>query len=124
MAWPTLADLARLPLPGTDGPIEVQFAPDGLALTYLQGDAGSQVRSLWRYELATGERVLLAGPAEAATHEERLSVEEQLRRERRRTGSLGITEYAWAPRAAVPTIIAPTGGRVLAGIGDAALRGP
>ena len=63
MAWPTLADLARLPLPGTDGPIEVRFTPDGSALTYLAGDPGSQVRSLWRHDLASAERWLLAGPA-------------------------------------------------------------
>ncbi|HEX6129407.1 MAG TPA: DPP IV N-terminal domain-containing protein, partial [Candidatus Limnocylindria bacterium] len=124
MAWPTLADLARLPLPGTDGPIEVRFAPDGSALTYLAGEPGSQVRSLWRHDLGAGERVLLAGPAEASTHEETLSVEEQLQRERRRTGSLGITEYAWAPRAEVPAIVAPTGGWVLAAVGEAVRLGP
>lgn len=124
MAWPTLADLARLPLPGTDGPIEVRFTPDGSALTYLAGDPGSQVRSLWRHDLATGERRLLAGPAAGATSEENLSIEEQLQRERRRTGSLGITEYTWAPRATVPTVVAPTGGRVLVGVGEAAVRGP
>jgi dipeptidyl-peptidase-4 len=124
MGWPTLGDLARLPIPGTDAPIEVRFTPDGSALTYLSGDAGSQVRSLWRHDLATGERVLLAGPAHSAEREETLSREEQLQRERRRTGSLGITEYAWAPRAARPTIAVPTGGRVLVGIGDAASRGP
>ncbi len=124
MSWPTLADLARLPLPGTDGPIEVRFTPDGSALTYLAGDPGSQVRSLWRHDLASGERVLLAGPAAAAEREETLSQEEQLQRERRRTGSLGITEYAWAPRAVEPTLVVPTGGRVLVGIGDATLHGP
>ena len=124
MAWPTLADLARLSLPGTDGPIEVRFAPDGASLTYLRGDPGSQVRSLWRHDLATDERILLAGPAQPSAQEEALSVEEQLQRERRRTGSLGITEYAWAPRAALPTIVVPAGGGVLAGIGEAARTGP
>lgn len=124
MSWPRLADLAHLPLPGTDGPIEVRFTPDGAALTYLAGDPGSQVRSLWRHDLASGERVMLAGAAPAAEREETLSPEEQLRRERRRTGSLGITEYAWAARAAAPTLVVPTGGRVLVGTGEATVRGP
>jgi dipeptidyl-peptidase-4 len=124
MSWPSLADLAHLPLPGTDAPTEVRFTPDASALTYLAGDPGSQVRSLWRHDLATGERVVLAGPAPAAEHEETLSHEEQLQRERRRTGSLGITEYAWAPRAAQATLVVPTGGRVLVGIGEATRRGP
>jgi dipeptidyl-peptidase-4 len=124
MGWPSLADLSRLPVPGTDGPSEVRFSPDGSALTYLQGAPGSQVRSLWRHDLASGERVQLAGPAPESERNETLSLEEQLQRERRRTGSLGITEYAWAPRAATPTLVVPTGGRVLVGVGDTTVRGP
>ena len=124
MSWPALADLARLPIPGTDAPIEVRFTPDGSALTYLAGESRSQVRSLWRHDLASGERVQLAGPAPAAEREETLSRDEQLQRERRRTGSLGITEYAWAARAEEPTLIVPTGGQVLVGIGEATRRGP
>jgi hypothetical protein len=122
MAWPTLADLARLPLPGTDGPIEVRFAPGGSALTYLAGEPGSQVRSLWRHDLATGRRVLLAGPAPGSERDETLSLGEQLQRERRRTGSLGITDYRWLPRAGRPTLVVPYGDGALVGVGEEAVR--
>ena len=84
----TIADVVRQPLPGMDAPIKVRFTPDGAALTYLQGPPESLVRSLWRHDLATGERRLLAGPAE-----ERPSHDEELRRERQRERGEGITDY-------------------------------
>lgn len=85
----TIADAVRQPLPGMDAPTRVQFTPDGRALTYLQAPPGSVVRSLWRHDLETGERSLLAGPAPDAP----LSREEELRRERRREKGAGITDY-------------------------------
>jgi dipeptidyl-peptidase-4 len=85
----TIADAVRQPLPGLDAPTRVQFTPDGQALTYLIGSPGSVVRSLWRHELATGERRLLAGPAPDAP----LSRDEELQRERRREKGAGISDY-------------------------------
>lgn len=84
----TIADVVRQPLPGMDAPTRVRFTPDGKSLTYLQGPLGSLVRSLWQHELATGERRLLAGPAQG-----RLSRDEELRRERQRELGEGITGY-------------------------------
>ena len=124
MSWPTLPDLARLPLPGTEAPNTVRFTPDGSALTYLLAQPGSLVGSLWRHDLASGQRALLAGPAPEAERDETLSLAERLQRERRRTGSLGVTEYHWSPRAQVPTLLVPTGGRVLAAVGEATVHGP
>ncbi|HEX2194815.1 MAG TPA: DPP IV N-terminal domain-containing protein [Candidatus Limnocylindria bacterium] len=123
MAWPTFADLARLPLPGTDGPSDVRFTPDGSALTYIQADPGSLVASLWRHDLGSGSRVLLAGPLPEAESNETLSLEEQLHRERRRTTALGVTAYEWLPRAPRPTLVVPMSGRALVAAGEAAVSG-
>lgn len=124
MSWPTLADLARLPLPGTEAPSSVRFSPDGSALTYLLAEPGSLVASLWRQDLASDERTLLAGAAPDSKRDETLSLEEQLQRERRRTNTLGVTEYAWLPRTAEPTLLVPMGGRALAAVGEETVRGP
>ena len=124
MSWPTLADLARLPLPGTEAPSSVRFTPDGSALTYLLSEPGSLVASLWRHDLASGERTMLAGPTPETEHDETLSLEERLQRERRRTSTLGVTEYQWLPRAAVPTLLVPMGGRALVAVGEETVRGP
>jgi dipeptidyl-peptidase-4 len=114
----TLDDVARLQLPGTDIPGSIQFTPDGGSLTYLRSADGSLVRSLWRYDLATGERVLLARPQTDAASEEALTREEQLRRERARTVELGVTSYAWALEAAEPTLMVPIAGQVFVAVGD------
>ena len=57
-----LEDISHLPLPGTDVPAAIRFAPGGEALTYLQSTDGSLVRSLWWHDLRSGERRVVAGP--------------------------------------------------------------
>lgn len=112
-----LADISRLPLPGTDVPAAIAFTPDGTALTYLRSIDGSLVRSLWWHDLASGARRVIAGPLPGTEHEESLGDEERLRRERTRTSELGVTEFAWASRAAHATLVVPIGGHVLVGFG-------
>lgn len=85
----TIADVVRQPPPGMDAPTKVRFTPDGGALTYLQAPPGSMLRSLWRHDLVSGVRTLLAGPSE----QPRLSRDEELRRERLREKGAGITDY-------------------------------
>jgi dipeptidyl-peptidase-4 len=119
----SIDDICRLPLPGTDLPGNVTFTPDDGALTYLRSRDGSLVRSLWRHELASGERRILAGPTPQASREETLGHEEHLRRERTRTSELGVTEFAWASSAAVPTLMVPIAGRVFVAVGDETLAG-
>jgi dipeptidyl-peptidase-4 len=113
----SLDDLGRLPLPGTDVPAAIAFTPDGDALTYLHSGAGSLVRSLWWHDLRTGERRVIASPLPGTEREETLGDEERLRRERTRTSELGVTEFAWAAHAGVPTLVVRIGGKVLAGVG-------
>jgi dipeptidyl-peptidase-4 len=115
--------ICHLPLPGTDIPAKVAFTPDGEALTYLRSTNGSLVRSLWRHDLATGERRVLAGPIPEASSEEALRLEEHLRRERTRTDELGVTEFSWASDAPIPTLMVPIAGRVFVAVGDETLAG-
>jgi dipeptidyl-peptidase 4 len=121
--WPRLDDLARLPLPGSAAPGSIAFAPDGSAITYLHSTDGSLVRALWWHELESGDRRVIAGPPAEASSEESLGLEEQLRRERTRTSELGVTDYAWAPEATVPTLVVLVGGQVYVAVGDDVRRG-
>ena len=63
----TLTDVARQPRPGMVVPAALSFTPDGSGVTYLFSEEGNLVRSLWRYDIATGERTVLAGPPPAST---------------------------------------------------------
>lgn len=108
----TLADVARQPRPGTVVPARLGFTPDGKAVTYLFSESGSLVRSLWRFDVATGRRHVIAGPPPASTTEAALSREEELRRERARLRELGVTAYQFAHDAASPVLLIPGGGRL------------
>jgi dipeptidyl-peptidase-4 len=119
----TIEEISRLPLPGADLPGSVAFTPGGDSLTYLRSSDGSLVRSLWRHDLATGERHILAGPPPEASSEGSLGHEEELRRERSRTSALGVTEYAWATDAAEPTLMVPIAGTVFVAVGDETMTG-
>ncbi len=122
MSWPRLADLGRLPIPGTDGPASIRFTPDGSAITYLQADAGSLVQSLWRQDLATGGRTVLVAPAPDQGAGTELTHREQLDRERRRATALGVAEYAWLTAGPVPMLLVPMRGGAVALVGDAGPR--
>lgn len=113
----TLDDLERLAEGGADAPGAARFAPDGRSITYLFSADGSLVRSLWRHDLLTGERSLLASPLPQTTDEESLTREEHLQRERTRTSELGVTAYAWASAATQPTLLVPQAGRLFLGVG-------
>ena len=119
----TLDDLERLAEGRTDAPGSVRFAPDGRSVTYLFSADGSLVRSLWRHDLQTGERSVLASPLPQTIREESLSLEEQLQRERTRTSELGVTDYAWASAAPAPTLLVPQAGRLFVAVGAETERG-
>jgi len=118
----TLDDLARRPEPGKDAPGSVRFAPDGRSLTYLSSADGSLVRSLWRHDLLTGERSVIAAPLSETTREETLSREEHLHRERTRTDELGVTTFAWASASREPTLMVPMAGHLFVAVGVEAAR--
>ncbi|MCC7365801.1 MAG: S9 family peptidase [Dehalococcoidia bacterium] len=112
----TIEQVAAFPRPGAVVPGALGFTPDSAAVTYLYSAEGSLVRSLWRYDIATGERTVLAGPPPASTNEGELSREEEFRRERARLRELGVTAYQWARTAAKPLLLVPGGGRLFVSI--------
>ncbi len=118
----TIADVARLPRPGTVVPGRVAFTPDSRAVTYLFSNERTLVQSLWRYEISSGDRVIIAGPPESAQDATQLSREEELRRERARMREVGITDYQFARKADPPVLLVPAAGRLLVAIGDEPLR--
>lgn len=118
----TLSQLASFPRPGTVVPGAVRFTPDSKAITYLFSAEGSLVRSLWRYDIETGERTVIAGPPPASTSEATLSREEELRRERARLRELGVTSYAFASKSEEPVLLVPGGGKLWASTGGSDLK--
>ncbi len=112
----SIEQVARYPRPGMSVPGVVRFTPDSRAVTYVYSAEGNLIRSLWRFEIATGERRIIAGPPAASTSEAQLSREEELRRERARLRDLGVTSYEFAAKAARETLLIPGGGKLLAAI--------
>jgi len=115
----TLAQVATFPRPGTVVPARLGFTPDGTGVTYLFSAEGSLVRSLWRYDIARGERTVLAGPPPASTAEGELSREEELRRERARLRELGVTDYQFASKSEKAVLLVPGGGKLWASVAGA-----
>ena len=98
-----ISDVASYPRPGMDAPGMVGFTPDSSAVNWLHADDGGLVRSLWRIDVKTGARSVLAGPGAEAP----MSREEELLRERTRTRELGVSAYAWARDSEVPVLMIP-----------------
>ena len=93
-----LEDISRYPLPGFIAPGAFAFSPDDRLVTCLFSPERSLLRQLFAFDTVTGERRLLLTPPGSGALEENLSLEEQLRRERQRMLTLGVTHYAWAER--------------------------
>lgn len=85
--------------PDLSGPrlLEPKFAPDGRYVTFLQGKSDDKDQlDLWAFDTRSGKSQLLVD-SRALVAEERLSAEEEARRERQRTASLrGIVEYQFS----------------------------
>jgi dipeptidyl-peptidase 4 len=98
--------------PDLQGPSlrQVRFSPDGALVSYLRAkDDDAQVFDLWAYDIAAREHRLLVDSRNLVPAEEKLSVEEEARRERQRTAALrGIVEYQWAPDS--HALLVPLGG--------------
>lgn len=75
-----------------------EFSPDGRYVTFLQGKADNKDQlDLWAFDTRTGENKLLVDSRSFTKAHERLSAEEEARRERQRTASLsGIVEYKFS----------------------------
>ncbi len=99
----TISDVATYPRPGMDAPGMIGFSPDSSAVNWLHAADGGLVRSLWRIDVGSGERSVIAGPGADAP----MSREEELLRERTRTRELGVASYSWARESEVPVLMIP-----------------
>jgi len=77
---------------------EPKFSPDGRYVTYLQGKADNKDQlDLWAFDTRSGTARVLVDSRKLVGGEEKLSAEEEARRERQRTASLrGIVEYEFS----------------------------
>lgn len=86
--------------PDLNGPSlrEPKFSPDGRYVTYLQGKPDNKDQfDLWAFDTRSGKARLLVDSRSFGGDNEKLSAEEEARRERQRTASLrGIVEYQFA----------------------------
>ncbi|MEE9383552.1 MAG: S9 family peptidase [Nannocystaceae bacterium] len=90
------ADITTDPPPGTRVPRSIQFTPDDTGLTFLDSSDGSLSQQLYSLNPKTGKRTQIVEPPDGGVKESNLSIEEQLRRERSRTRTLGIPRYTWS----------------------------
>ena len=86
--------------PDLSGPrlLSPKFSPDGRYVTYLQGKSDNKDQlDLWAFDTRSGKSRLLVDSRALVGDTERLSAEEEARRERQRTASLrGIVEYQFS----------------------------
>ena len=75
-----------------------KFSPDGRYVTYLQGKLDNKDQlDLWAFDTRTGSARMLVDSRKLMGKEEKLSAEEEARRERQRTAALrGIVEYEFS----------------------------
>ena len=84
--------IAAFPPPGLGIPDAFTFSLDSRHLMYLYGEGNAQQR-LYVLDIATGEKRVLLEPPDGGTQEDNLSPEEELRRQRLRMLSVGITQF-------------------------------
>jgi dipeptidyl-peptidase-4 len=86
--------------PDLSGPrlTQPKLSPDGRYVTYLQGKEDNKDQlDLWAFDTRTGASRMLVDSRALLGGKERLSAEEEARRERQRTASLrGIVEYQFS----------------------------
>ncbi|HQY61688.1 MAG TPA: alpha/beta fold hydrolase [Polyangiaceae bacterium] len=113
----TFARIARFPEPGWRVPSRFSFRAGPTKLTYLASETGDDVLSLFELDHGTGASRVLLRAQELLGQKKTgaLSKEEELRRERQRLRTKGITSY----------VVAKTGGRIVVPLGgDVHLREP
>ncbi|MBZ0276564.1 MAG: S9 family peptidase [Anaerolineae bacterium] len=88
----SIEELAVFPLPGMGLPANFVFSRDDSRLMYLYGDGGP-LQQLYALDTKTGEVRVLVAPPGGGVNEKALSPEEELRRQRERMLTVGITHY-------------------------------
>jgi dipeptidyl-peptidase 4 len=114
-------EVARWPLPGLAVSTAFAFSSDDRLVTFLFSPGGDLQQQLMAFDPATGLSYPLVTPQAGGATEENLTLEEQLRRERQRQSTLGVTQYAWNEKTGRILIPQPDGLYVQDGV-QAGLR--
>lgn len=100
-------------------PGSFSVTPDGSRVMFLRSGPRDRVQQLYEFDTRTAhERVLLTAPQLLGAGEERLSPEEQARRERARQTARGITSFQLSKDGR--TILVPLSGRLFVADADGA----
>ena len=91
--------IAVTPGPGLKVPHGFSFSQDDRYVTYLLAAGESAAQQLYALDTTTGESSVLVAPPGGGVSEEKLSPEEELRRQRERNLATGLTHYSRAKRA-------------------------
>lgn len=103
-------DVATMPAPGLNFPVNVSFSPDSQLVAFLHSQQNALSRQLYALDVRTRTTQLLASPPNQGDTERNLSLEEKLRRERQRQMGVGLTSYAWCPAPHSTRILYPIQG--------------
>lgn len=104
----TFDRMGAFPEPGWNIPRAVTFAPDKKSVHYLASEEGGQQMALFAFDLDKKAPRLLLRAKDVLAADKPLSREEELRRERQRQRSTGITSYMWAGKEGA--MLLPLGG--------------
>lgn len=105
-----LEDVATMPAPGLNFPVNVSFSPDSQLVAFLHSKQNQLSRQLYALDVHSKQTELLASPPNQGNTEVNLSLEEKLRRERQRQMGVGITSYSWCPAPLSKRILYPIQG--------------
>ncbi len=102
--------IAATPAPGLKAPHDFSFSQDDRQVTYLLAEGDQAIQQLYALDTATGASAVLVAPPGGGVNEEKLSPEEELRRQRARMLATGITQYSRAKHA--ERLLVPLSGNI------------
>lgn len=88
-------EIVQYPQPGNAAPVSFAFSPDDATVAFLYSSDGNLNRKVFGFDLLTRKQEVIFSPPDGGLHENNLSAEERLRRERLRERGLGVTRYEW-----------------------------
>jgi dipeptidyl-peptidase-4 len=100
--------MAAYPEPGWSVPRAIAFAPDKKSITFLASENGGPEMALFAFDLDKKAARLLLRAKDLLATDKPPSREEELRRERTRQRTTGVTSYSWAESA--NAMLVPLGG--------------
>jgi len=93
-------------------PRSIAYSPDAKWVTFLQSEKHDDEMALFAFDRQSKEVRVLVRADDLSAPKEPLSRDEELRRERERKRTKGITSYVWAKRS--PVLVIPFGGDIFA----------